>query len=112
MKGARGEEAQGVARAFEGCGLADPLAIGRDTNGSQTKTSGGDACNILVTRWERRAVHAGSIGHQAGLWICLLPEVTKRPLLKVVNESFKLLRRRDSRPEQNEKEKERREGFP
>jgi hypothetical protein len=33
-------------------------------------------------------------------------------LLKVVNESFKLLRRRDSRPEQNEKEKERREGFP
>ena len=81
MEGARVEESQRVARAFERLWFVDPLSFYCDADPRETKTCSSNACDVLMTRRQRRAVHASPIGDETCLRISLFPEVTKRAFL-------------------------------
>src|SRR5689334_1109248 len=84
LKSACIEEAQRVARALECLSSGNPISIESDAERSQTKTSSGDAGDIRVTLRQRRSIDTRAIRHEPCLRIGLLPEVTKRTLLKIV----------------------------
>ena len=106
------EEPQCVTRAFERRCTFDPATFDRDADSSQTKTSGRNARDVLMTRRQRRSVHSRAIEHEPRLRICLFPEVAKRSLLKIVEERFMLLLRAERKRSNDDESEERSASYP
>jgi hypothetical protein len=87
LKGARLEEPQRIARAFQCLTSFNPVAIRGDAESSQTKTGSGDAGYVAVTIRQGLVVHPRTIGHESCVWIGLFPEVPEGALLEIIYES-------------------------
>ena len=107
VKRASVEEPQRFACAFECCGFVDPIPVDGDADSSQTKTSGSNARNVLMTRRQRRAIHARAIRYESCLRIGLFPKVTKRTLLEIREECFMFLLRAECERSKDDDDEER-----
>jgi hypothetical protein len=82
------EEPERVTCPLLRLGVSDPIAIGCDREGGETKAGGGYAGYVEMVLIERCAVYAGSIANEAGIRVSFFPEVLKGATLEVFKEDF------------------------